>query len=216
MELQRGLLDLDRGRYADAAAHYRAADERFSGWWLIEEHLAEALSALGRTNDAERIYRDVVARTGHPEMLDALSGIVENEGEAEALRDRAREGFEDRLARLPSAATGHALEFFLVNEPARALALALRNVETRPGAVPRLRLAQAYAANGLLAEADGELASLLSSHYRSAELHATAALVYRARDQLDNADRERRHAEEINPHAMADVQWLSDQLDARR
>ncbi|MEZ4385890.1 MAG: tetratricopeptide repeat protein, partial [Nannocystaceae bacterium] len=41
LRLMRGLLDLDRGRYHEAYAHYQYAEAELSGFWLIEEHIAE-------------------------------------------------------------------------------------------------------------------------------------------------------------------------------
>ncbi|MBV8416961.1 MAG: hypothetical protein JO251_17285, partial [Verrucomicrobia bacterium] len=48
VELQRGLLDLSHGRYAETRAHYHRADEAYSGYWLIDEHMAELLGAQGK------------------------------------------------------------------------------------------------------------------------------------------------------------------------
>src|SRR5207302_7510635 len=41
VELQRGVLDLTHGRYEDAWAHYRQAGQAYSGYWLVDEHIAE-------------------------------------------------------------------------------------------------------------------------------------------------------------------------------
>ena len=54
LHLQRGLLDLDRGRDAEAAVHYAAADAALDGWWLVEEHLAELDMRSGRWARAAR------------------------------------------------------------------------------------------------------------------------------------------------------------------
>src|SRR5262249_28884206 len=43
VELQRGLLDLGRGRLSEAAAHYERAGRAYSGYWLVDEHSAELL-----------------------------------------------------------------------------------------------------------------------------------------------------------------------------
>ncbi|MCA9607195.1 MAG: tetratricopeptide repeat protein, partial [Myxococcales bacterium] len=116
MSLQMGLMDLDRGRYESALAHYEEADRRFDGWWLVHEHIAEVLVHLGRLDEAEERYRDVVARTDNPELIDALADLLEQRGrrdEAARFRRRADQRFEEQLARLPEAAYGHALEHFL-------------------------------------------------------------------------------------------------------
>ncbi|MDA8020162.1 MAG: hypothetical protein MPN21_22220 [Thermoanaerobaculia bacterium] len=41
LELQRGLVDLDRGRRDEARDHLLRADRAYSGYWLIESHLSE-------------------------------------------------------------------------------------------------------------------------------------------------------------------------------
>ena len=54
VELQRGLVNLEYGHYAPALEHYRLAERAYSGYWLIEEHIAEVLHRLGRDNEASR------------------------------------------------------------------------------------------------------------------------------------------------------------------
>jgi tetratricopeptide (TPR) repeat protein len=41
LEVQRGALDVARGRYADARAHYELAERAYSGYWLVGKHVAE-------------------------------------------------------------------------------------------------------------------------------------------------------------------------------
>jgi tetratricopeptide (TPR) repeat protein len=40
LEVQRGALDADRGRYDDARAHYELAERAYSGYPLVAEHVA--------------------------------------------------------------------------------------------------------------------------------------------------------------------------------
>jgi tetratricopeptide (TPR) repeat protein len=40
VHLQLGLMDLDRGRWDEALAHYREGEALIAGYWLIEEHIA--------------------------------------------------------------------------------------------------------------------------------------------------------------------------------
>jgi tetratricopeptide (TPR) repeat protein len=137
LELQRGLLDLDADRLDDAAAHYRCAAGRLSGWWLVDEHLAEIDARQGRSGLAIAAYRDLVARTDNPEFMDALSDLLRTDApaEASAWQARARAAYEHRLAVFPAATYGHALEHFLRDPSAthRALELARANQRVRPG-----------------------------------------------------------------------------------
>lgn len=142
IELQRGVLDLERGRVKDALAHYERANAAWSGWWLIDEHRAEALHLLGRTEEAVALYRDVIARTKKPELISALAAILESE-ELFAEADRR---FEEEMALYPEAAVGHYIDHLLSRggDVARVVELAERNHAARPNAEAKLLLAKAY------------------------------------------------------------------------
>ncbi len=206
IRLQMGLMDLDRGRWASALAHYEEADRRYSGWWLVHEHIAEVLVELGRLDEAEERYRDVVARTDNPELIDALADLLESRGETAevaSLRSRADALFEDQLQHLPEAAYGHALEHFLEHgTPARALALAEANHRTRPGGEATVRLAQALLRSERAPEARARLEALLETPYRTAELHATMVEAARATGDEALATEHARLATEIHPSIM--------------
>jgi len=213
MSLQRGLMDLDRGRYTDALAHYQMADEQFGGWWLVQEHIAEIQVCLGQLDDAERRYRAVVEQTGNPELMDALADLLEERGEAAeatVFRARALATFERQLEQLPEAAYGHALEHFLAHgTPERALELAEANFALRPGGEATVRLSQALLRSGRASDARERLGPLLETTYDTAELHATAAVVFRAAGDAVLANDQERLAEAINPDAMDDVADLA-------
>lgn len=109
--LQRGLLALESHDLDRALKHYREAKQLFPGWWLADEHIAEALALQGHDDRALPIYEDVLARTGDPEFMDAMARIYRHRGdEASAMKwiALAREGHAKRLARFPEAAAGHA------------------------------------------------------------------------------------------------------------
>ncbi|MFN0149998.1 MAG: tetratricopeptide repeat protein [bacterium] len=213
LELQRGLLDLDRGRLDAALAHYRVADSLYSGWWLIEEHIAEIATLQGRHEEARLAYERLIPRTGDPEFMDALASVLDELGDAAGSArwtSEAHRVYEERLARYPEASYGHALGHFLEHEPdaARAVEIAERNRDLRPGGEAQMRLAQAYLRVGRADAAAAAIALALASPWRTAELHATAALVFDAvRDEKRAAD-QRGLAEAINPGAMTDVAWL--------
>src|SRR6185503_2828417 len=66
LELQRGVLDLSRGHYGKARSHYERAERAYSGHWLVQEHVAELLGAEGKNDEAEAMYRRVIARVPRP------------------------------------------------------------------------------------------------------------------------------------------------------
>ncbi|HWN81036.1 MAG TPA: hypothetical protein VNM87_02965, partial [Candidatus Udaeobacter sp.] len=138
VHLQRGLMDLDRGRWDEALAHYHRADSVLSGWWLVQEHIAEVTTLEGHSDQALAMYEYIVARTGNPEFMDAIAKIQLAKGDSAAAQpwiDRAEKIYTDRLARFPEASAGHALDHFLEFEPdaGRLIRLAEENYRLRPG-----------------------------------------------------------------------------------
>jgi Tfp pilus assembly protein PilF len=183
-ELLRGVLDLDRGRLDAALTQFRRADAIFPGHWLIEEHIAEVLTLKGDYAAASRLYEDIVARTGHPEFMDALAAIARERGDKAAAQSwtrRARGAWERRLALFPEAAYGHAIDHYLdAGDTARALDLARRSDQARPHGESKIALARALLKAGRADEARRTIDGVLATRWRTAELHAVAAEVYDA------------------------------------
>ncbi|HZL85852.1 MAG TPA: hypothetical protein VFD07_10800 [Candidatus Krumholzibacteria bacterium] len=146
--LQLGLIDLEAGRLDGAMRHYRDADATFPGWWLIEEHIAEVLTLQGRTRAAMDLYGDLVQRTHNPEFMDALARIHRARGDekgAEQWIHAARRIHDQRLARFPEAASGHALEHYIdFGDTEAAVRLAQANFAMRPNRTAREQLVRAY------------------------------------------------------------------------
>ncbi len=209
LRLQRGLILLDQGAYVEALAEYRIAAARFPGWWLIDEHIAEARAALGETDAAIAAYRDLIERTGDPEFMDALADLLDAQAahdEAAKLRVRSDIAFDERFRLLPEAAAGHALGHWLDRDGAdatrRALALAEQNHALRPNGEAETLLARAYLKAGRVADARVVIERTLATMWRTAELHATAAAVYDALGDEGHAGDQRRCALAIDPHAF--------------
>jgi len=206
LQLQRAVIELDTGRWENARAYLLAAERQLSGWWLIEEHLAEVQALLDETEAARGLYRGIVQRTGLPEYLDAWATLefgAGNQAQAGVLRAKAAGLFEERLARWPEAAAGHALGHFLKSgsDPRRAVALAEANARSRPYGDAQVQLAQAYLLAGRRREARAVVDAALQSPWDTAELHWTAAQVYAAVGEGAAAAVQRRLALELNPRA---------------
>lgn len=132
IELQRGLLDLDAKRYSDALAHYQRANRAWSGWWLIEEHIAEVLALMGRKSEAIERYDAIVEKTKNPEFISALA-TLRNDPALYAEADRL---FAERMKLYPEAAGAHFVEH-LIDRPGvdpRMVPLAEQNFALRPNA----------------------------------------------------------------------------------
>ena len=207
LHLQLGLMDLGRGRHDDALAHYRDAAAELDGYWLIDEHIAEILTLQGRTDEALAAYADIIRRTHSPEFMDATAAIHLAAGrteDAERLITKAGEIYEAQLLRFPQAAYGHALDHFLEfgEDPARTLAIAEANHRTRPNAEAKISLARAYLEAGRVDAAQAVLAEALATPWNTADLHAAAAEVYTAADDVTAADRARARARAIDPRVF--------------
>ena len=207
LALQRGQLALAQGRWDEALAHDLRASRLMPGWWLAEEHVAEIHALRGELGVARQEYEALVERTQAPELMDALARVLLEQRDSGAAQwiARARDLYRARLAQLPEAAVGHALEHFLRFEPldgAQLLSLAQRNAAARPGAEPRILLAQALLRLGQARQAADTLAPVLASAWSTAQLHATAAAVFAALRDEAAAERARRQAVAINPHAL--------------
>ena len=212
--VQLAQLELDRGQFAAALRDLDEAEEDLPGWWLIAEHRARTLDLLGRATEARAIYEQLAAVPGHPEHLDGLAGLLRDGDDpflAESFIARARALHEERLARFPEAATGHAVDHFLhlESDPARALELAERDHALRPGLEQTVKLAQAYVKAHRLTDARDVLAPMRATLFSSAELHGTASIVFTALGDAASAEEARRRAEAIDPLAMPRLAWLT-------
>lgn len=209
MELQRGILYLESGRWDEALARFRRADAMFPGYWLIEEHIAEVTALKGDLATAEQLYRGIVRRTGHPEFMDALASIAAQRGDDSAAAGwtrRADTEWRERLRLFPEAAYGHALDHCVQKGDWRcALDLARRNHQARPYGDAKIALAEALLHNDRKDEAKALIESVLASPWRTAELHAVAAEIYGATGDADKIGEQRGLAFALNPHALEDL-----------
>jgi tetratricopeptide (TPR) repeat protein len=206
MHLQRGLMDLSRGRYDDALVHYREAETWLNGYWLIDEHIAEILTLTGKTQEATALYLEIIERTNNPEFMDAMAGILLEQGksaEAQQYVARARKRYEELMSKYPEAAYGHALGHYLEfgDDAAFVVDLAEKNHALRPNVDAKVLLAQAYLKGERTADAKRVIDEALATVWTTADLHATAAKVYRIAGDAAKADEELAKAKAIDPHA---------------
>jgi tetratricopeptide (TPR) repeat protein len=206
LALQRGLIELDRGRYEQARALFALADERLPGYWLNEEHLAEAAGLLGDTAAEKRILEQVIRKTDAPEYLDALAGLEAQAGDAEAARKllaRAEAVYAERARRFPEAIAGHALDHYLdaSPQPQKALGLAEANFRNRPHGDAAIALAKAYLLNRRPGDAARLLESELAKGWDTAETWWVLSLAARAAGNAARAEAAAREAQRRNPNS---------------
>ena len=150
INLQQGLLELGQENYNQALNFYQIANRAYSGYWLIEEHIAEVLTLMGKKQQAKEMYRALVSKNPNPELKLALAALLleqENKtAEAEQLRNEAMAEFNLRQALYPEAAAGHFVERLLTLEQTHPALLrsAQLNFNTRPNADSKALLARSY------------------------------------------------------------------------
>ena len=206
VELRRGILDLSRGRWPEAEHRFRRADDMFPGWWVIEEQLATVRALRGAPDEAMAIFKRMAARDNQPDAWDGIAGLYRARGDfamAQAAAATAGAMWDARLAILPEAALGHAIDHLLAfGDAARALDAAQRNYALRPYGDAATALAAAYLANHRAADALAVLRPLFAQGWTSAEPHIIASEAHALLGQGQAADAERRAALAINPRSL--------------
>jgi predicted Zn-dependent protease len=212
IELQRGLLDLERGRLAQAERHYRRADALYPHWYLIEEHLAEVMTETGRLVEAQAIYERVLAETQNPEFMDALAHVHELRGDheqAERHSAMADAAFDRQFEALPEALAGHAFEHYLERAPpARVVEIAERNHAVRPNPEAKLQLAQAYLRAGRVADAERAIDDARRTPFSSPELFGVSSIVNELGGNHREAAADRERAEAMREGVMEELAFL--------
>lgn len=180
LHTQMGIAYLRHGRIEDARRFFAAAVDRLPGYYLAEEHLAECETLLGQFDEARARYQRVIEQTGNPEFHAALAGLEREAGNTElavALDAKAKLGYEDLLAKLPSAYAQHAAEFFIeTGEPQRAYALAQENARLRSDVGSLILLATSADAAGQQEAACEARASALATGMQPPELSELEAM----------------------------------------
>lgn len=205
-ELQRGLIDFDRGRWDDATKHFAEAERRFPGDWRIESRIAKMQALKGDLPGALTRFTALAERSGHPDMMDAVAGVYRAMGDranSETWAARAGAEWERRLAALPEAAWGHAIDHYLsFGDPARALELAKLNAAGRPFGEALTQLAAAQLANGQPDAALATLKPVLESKWRSSLTWLVAADAQTMLGRKNEAEAAREEAVRLNPKAL--------------
>jgi len=205
VEMQRGLLDLAHGRFDDAGAHYERAGAAYSGYWLIDQHIARLLGTQGRYARAVALYEEIVARVPRPDLHQALGDLYVSMGEP----DKARSWHEKALAAyLESAESGdvrylhHLTDFYsdVREDGAEAVKWARKDLDLRPNYSTQAALAWALYRAGQLAKALDLMHMALSSGVRDARLFVIAAEIHQASGRTEEGRQYLREAAEINPY----------------
>jgi len=205
VELQRGVLDIGRGRYEEATAHYQRAGRAYSGYALVQEHMAEVLAATGHCDDAVALYKQVIGRTPKPELMQTLGELyafMDEPQQAAPWLDRAHAAYLESAGRGEVHYYHHLTDFYadVRQDGAAAMKWARKDVELRENFSTQAALGWALYREGELEEALLWINRALSSGVASAELFHQAAAIHKSAGRTTESGRLLNLANAINPH----------------
>jgi tetratricopeptide (TPR) repeat protein len=185
LELQRGMLDFNHGRYPEAWSHYRRAEAGYPGHWQTAEHFAELHAAESNFDEAEKILLQVIARTSKPEIKQALGELylfTHRPEQAQPWFDSALTTYLESVRRGGVHYLHHLADFYADArlEPAEALKWAERDMKMRPNFSTQSTLAWALFRNGRIKEALEYIALALDSGVRDTVLYSCASELFEA------------------------------------
>jgi tetratricopeptide (TPR) repeat protein len=204
VELERGLLEFNRGRYQKAAAHYDQADKAYSGYWLADEHRAELLGAERKFDRAIALYKKVIARAPRPEFQQALGDLFVFMGkpdQAKPWHDAALAGYLESTARGEVHYYHHLAGFYADSrqDGAEALKWARKDIELRQNFLTQDGLAWALYRNGQFAAAIETIEKALASGVKDSHLFFHAAMIHLAAGRTGEGKRLLQAVSEMNP-----------------
>ena len=208
-------LEYGRGRWDVAKRHVLAARDAFPGYWLAEGYAAQLHALEGDRAGAIAGFEKLVGSQEHPEFREILATLYREEGrdaEADALVSEAAAIWEQRLATLPHAAMGHAIEHQIKHgDPARALELARQDFAWRPYGGTAKMLAEALLMNDRPAEAEKLLRGMEADGWRATEMYLFLADALEMQGKDADAKRYRDIAVSRDPRALdplRDYMWF--------
>ncbi|MEA2596162.1 MAG: hypothetical protein QOF01_2631 [Thermomicrobiales bacterium] len=205
VKLQRGLLDLSNGRYDGAWGHYARAGEAYSGYWLIDQHIADLLRAEGRFEEAVALYEGIVARVPRPEIAQAVGDLYASMDQPDLARTwhaQALAGYLESVLFGDVHYLHHLVDYYADVEldGAEAVIWARKDLDLRRNASTQAALAWALYRAGQFIESLDAIRVALSFGVRDAQLLSQAAMIHTAAGQPNEGDRLMHEAAAINPH----------------
>jgi tetratricopeptide (TPR) repeat protein len=205
VELQRGVVDLTQGHYVKAREHYQRADRAYSGHWMVQEHFAELLGAEGKNDEAEAMYKRVIARVPRPDFQQALGELYLSTGKTKEANDylkRAETAFLESAQRGEVHYYHHLADLYadVFENGAEAVKWAQKDLELRRNFSTLAAMASALYRAGEFAGALELMNESLASGVQDARLFRLAGLIHKAFSPNGKADRYLQMAVAINPH----------------
>jgi len=203
LALQRASVALAAGDWQGSGRWARAAERVFPGYWLSQAYVAQQFALEGNLTEARRRYAALAARTGDPDVLDALAWLTDSEGRpAEAREWAAKAGtaWQARQRLVPNAYASHYAEHLLLYGDRReALALAEADYRRRPFATTIAHYAFALWRNEQPERAVAVVRHGEAAGFLTADMKLTEALALSGLGRADEADAALTEARRLNP-----------------
>ena len=198
-----GQLDLDRGRYDDAAAQYEQALREAPGYHIALAGLAKARAAQGRTKEAIALYQQAIAVVPQPDYLSNLGDLYHLTGQDQlAARQYGTVEVIATLAAINQQVYNRQLATYYADHDVKldeALRLTTTELAVRKDVYGYDAQAWALYKNGRFDEAKVAAQHALSQHTPDAKIWYHAGLIDQALGHLDAARTELRRALTISP-----------------
>ena len=208
LQLQQGYRALGAGRHEAALEHYERASRAYSGYWLVDEHIAELLAAQRKFDEAVAAYRKVIARRPSPELQQALGDLylfMGKPSEAKPWHDKALAAYLASVRRGEVQYLHHLAGFYadVRQDGAEAVKWARKDLELRQSFVVHDAMGWAFYRDGRFAEALAEMREALAHGVKDAHLFFHAGMIHLAAGRTEEGKRLLRQAAEVNPHFEA-------------
>jgi len=199
LEVQRGILDFQHGRFEAARSHYRRADLAYPGYWLVEEHIGELLGARGSYEEAAAVFEPIVLAVRRPELEQAIGELYELAGRPEPAaywKQRALTAYLQSVRRGKVHYFHHLVDFYTdaTIDGAEAVKWAHKDLQLRENFATEGALAWAFYRDGQFGEAvrwiDRTLASGVVDarlYFRAGEIYVAAGDEIKGRSHLERA-----------------------------
>src|SRR5215213_8343600 len=205
VELQRGVVDLAQGNYDKAREHYQRAERAYSGHWMVQEHMAELLGAVGRNDEAEMMYQRVLARVPRPDFQQALGELYSSMGKSAEATDclkRAETAFLESAQRGEVHYYHHLADLYadVFENGAEAVKWAGKDLELRRNFSTLAAMAWAFYRAGEISKALETMNESLASGVKDARLFYCAGMIHKSFSPNGKADSYLQMAAAINPN----------------
>ncbi|MEQ1726330.1 MAG: hypothetical protein ABL882_10445 [Sphingopyxis sp.] len=199
-----GAVELERGRWAEAARWHQRANRLLPGDWHVAALMLQDAALAGDVTRATRGMARLAAAHDLPELWDALALWQAAAGQPnDAALGRAEIGWRAFGTRYPLATANHQAEHALIaGDHGAMLTLARRNYANRPYGDAAIALAEALAANGDTARARALLDGVARDGWHNGEGDWLACRVAELAGDGNAAAASRIIAERRNPRVL--------------